>query len=358
MNNLGMFSKKDEYFSESSSDLPETQGSQVLMRHKEEKLKETELKLNDTLKPRTTYRASSGSQSPTEYQQYFQTSDSQKVPKENISALANWWEEQARIQEQVKRVCQKYGASLRREINPEMFSYSQEYNLLYCRNQKVASSTWVQKTYRHLTGLSEEELSQHVRPANGYDNNMYGWTLDRFRVENAEAVRNLENTAVSFSVVRHPFERLVSAYENKILIESPLSRNFEQLFGKPTFSKFVNMIIEDSSNCRLHFCQSLNEHWRPYLSSCSYCDMSFTVITKMENVDRDRKIILDMVGAGVLFKEYARENQSVGDTIKNVTMNYFRQLPRRLAERLRNIYWTDLEMFGYDTNVYLELTLE
>ena len=81
--------------------------------------------------------------------------------------------------------------------------------------------------------------------------------------------------------------------------------------------------------------------------------MSYTVITKMENVDRDRKIILDMVGAGALFKELVHENQSSGDRIKNVTMDYFRQLPRWMGERLRDLYWTDFQMFGYDHNIYL-----
>ena len=81
--------------------------------------------------------------------------------------------------------------------------------------------------------------------------------------------------------------------------------------------------------------------------------MSYTVITKMENVDRDRKIILDMVGAGDLFKELVHENQSAGDRIKNVTMDYFRQLPRWMGERLRDLYWTDFQMFGYDHNIYL-----
>ena len=81
--------------------------------------------------------------------------------------------------------------------------------------------------------------------------------------------------------------------------------------------------------------------------------MSYTVITKMENVDRDRKIILDMVGAGDLFKELVHENQSAGERIKNVTMDYFRQLPRVLGERLRDLYWTDFIMFGYNPNIYL-----
>ena len=76
----------------------------------------------------------------------------------------------------------------------------------------------------------------------------------------------------------------------------------------------------------------------------------------MENVDRDRKIILDMVGAGLLFKDVVHENQSAGDSIKNVTMKYFRHLPRVLGERLRDLYLPDLEMFDYDPNIYLDVT--
>ena len=97
-------------------------------------------------------------------------------PAPTPDILSIFWSEQRQIQEQVKRVCQQGGGGLRRQINPDMFSYSREYNLLYCRNQKVlssqhflccllyshhfqvASSTWVLKTYRCLTGLSEEEL--------------------------------------------------------------------------------------------------------------------------------------------------------------------------------------------------------
>ena len=42
----------------------------------------------------------------------------------------------------------------------------------------------------------------------------------------------------------------MSAYENKILLVSSLSSRFEELFGKPTFLKYVNMILHDSSTCR------------------------------------------------------------------------------------------------------------
>ena len=61
-------------------------------------------------------------------------------PAPTPDILSIFWSEQRQIQEQVRRVCQQGGGSLRRQINPYMFSYSREYNLLYWRNQKVLSS--------------------------------------------------------------------------------------------------------------------------------------------------------------------------------------------------------------------------
>ena len=91
----------------------------------------------------------------------------------------------------------------------------------------------------------------------------------------------LAKTALSFSIVRHPFERLVSAYENKLVGPSVMGTWFRNNYGEPTFEKFARMIIQNSEGCQQNFCRSLNEHWRPYLEACSYCDIDYTFITKV-----------------------------------------------------------------------------
>jgi hypothetical protein len=68
------------------------------------------------------------------------TANEDAVPHPDI--LSIFWSEQRQIQEQVRAVCQQGGGSLRRHLNPDMFSYSREYNLLYCRNIKVLASQY------------------------------------------------------------------------------------------------------------------------------------------------------------------------------------------------------------------------
>ena len=51
-------------------------------------------------------------------------------------------------------------------------------------------------------------------------------------------------STLSFFFVRHPFVRIVSAYQNKIIDEN-IDGGFEKEFKtKPSFSEFVNRIIK------------------------------------------------------------------------------------------------------------------
>eukprot|EP00092_Neocalanus_flemingeri_P042887 GFUD01047082.1.p1 GENE.GFUD01047082.1~~GFUD01047082.1.p1 ORF type:complete len:166 (+),score=39.52 GFUD01047082.1:203-700(+) len=163
----------------------------------------------------------------------------------------------------------------------------------------------------------------------------------------------LFDTATSFSVVRHPFERLVSAFQDKIMNvgngDSYLAEDFRLQHGGPTFAKFVRKVINDAEH------GSFNIHWEPYISSCSYCSFNYTIISKLETMEEDKKIILGMVGAQVPDRKKI-QNKTSGKNIKEVTEDLFGQITREEAEALANIYKYDLEMFGYDINMYIKRT--
>ena len=184
---------------------------------------------------------------------------------------------------------------------------------------KVATSTMIDLFKKHLTGYTEEELwvlkwtfsvqtlgilrsaaieeASHINP-DYPDFTGYNWTVNLFKPDSNQQVlsvkiffyiasfifhlfRDLSKTALSFSIVRHPFERIVSAYENKMLQETWLTRWFRKNYGEPTFEKYAGMIIEKSQRCGANFCVSMNAHWRPFLEACSYCDLDYSFITKV-----------------------------------------------------------------------------
>ena len=63
----------------------------------------------------------------------------------------------------------------------------------------------------------------------------------------------------SFLTVRHPFERLVSAYEHKVL------RNHAKYLHNATFEEFIRkFVIKEAQKCP-HYNHCMNLHWMPYI---------------------------------------------------------------------------------------------
>ena len=77
----------------------------------------------------------------------------------------------------------------------------------------------------------------------------------------------------------------------------------------------------------------------------------------METLEEDRKMILEMVAADDVVSESKKiHNKGVGKNIEEVTKELFSELTRDEGEALADIYKYNLERFGYDADMYLEIT--
>ena len=119
--------------------------------------------------------------------------------------------------------------------------------------------------------------------------------------------RNLFEKSLSFSVVRHPFERLVSAYQNKFADHktSRYATYLKSHYGAISFAMFVKMILEQSEkNCQQMNSCKMDNHWKPFISRCAYCDVSYSIIAKAETIKEDQRYIGHM--ANVTFYELGK----------------------------------------------------
>lgn len=195
----------------------------------------------------------------------------------------------------------------------------------------------------------------------------------KFRRPSEEELKDAVNTpgVLSLIIVREPFARLLSAYRDKlentgpryywrlarkIVAEHRVLRN--PSFG-PTFAEFVAYLIKNykDGNHRKY-----DEHWAPYYQFCSPCAINFSVIAKVETLNRDSAYVINELSLGQFLGKGVRSRRTQLRTVMNKSRDgrntttllkfYFKQLNRKMLDDLLKIYGTDFEMFGYNASIY------
>jgi len=230
---------------------------------------------------------------------------------------------------------------------PEKSLMHQEpWHLLYCWIHKVASSSW-SKVFFNLKG-------KDVPPSRLHE------AAQQFSVSSSKLPGAISNSLV-FMIVRHPFERLVSAYRDKFELAKKYAYVYSMYTSKilglrtsaeaegarrPTFSEFVDYLLRVPV-------QQFNDHWVPYWLHCHVCEMEYDIIGKMETIEDDMEFIADRSGLAATNMSLPWTNRrNSGD---KVSLQYFSNLTVNQVLGLYRIYKLDFEMFSYRVEPYFAL---
>lgn len=177
---------------------------------------------------------------------------------------------------------------------------------------------------------------------------------------------SLRNSLV-FTIVRHPFERLVSAFRDKFELAKPYAyiynhyaadvinianehnpkpRVGHRVIRRPTFSEFVDYLLRTPVD-------QYNDHWVPYWLHCHLCEIEYDVIGKMETINEDIDFITEKSGLAALNVTLPWANRRASK--ENLSLEYFKQLSQTQVEKLYQIYLPDFQMFGYEADQYFSL---
>lgn len=96
-----------------------------------------------------------------------------------------------------------------------------------------------------------------------------------------------ENGFISFVFVRHPLDRIISAFVDKVLRGSWMKyKNEDGKYQSVTFLQFCQRIIQVA---KTKGANKLNGHFRPQYLQCPFCEANFDVIGKLETFGEDKK---------------------------------------------------------------------
>ena len=163
---------------------------------------------------------------------------------------------------------------------------------------------------------------------------------------------------------RHPFARLASVYYQKFVelkehkAWGPLIKSVVKKFrpnpnsGDPTLatpSEFLSFILDD---LKKRGPENVDQHWRPQHLSCPFCNFHFTVHAHMEELSEDSAYFFTKAKLTKLIDPARQLNRASSKGAREA--EFWSRIERDLLEKLERAYSTDLNMFGYNAQEYID----
>ena len=174
----------------------------------------------------------------------------------------------------------------------------------------------------------------------------------------------------TFTIVRHPLDRLISAYPDRILngctdqakLHFPaifhltrsnlLTLGISVLYNKitncidtfPTFEEFIRFVIVNPDG---------DLHWMPYHQHCSPCQIEYDAIIKLETAVQDQEYVLKQsMMDQYLNLSYQHHRQRNDVQTKDLRSQYFSNLTCLQFDELTKVYSKDFRLFTYDVKEF------
>ncbi|NXB10631.1 CHST8 sulfotransferase, partial [Cnemophilus loriae] len=222
-----------------------------------------------------------------------------------------------------------------------------KHKFIYCELPKVGCSNW-----KRILFLLQSDLNAEASEIE--HDHIHSTSVIKRLVTYPPALRKefLSNyTKVMFT--RHPLERLVSAYRDKLLHSEPhysitVANEIRAMFRKNksspekvSFQEFVSFIIAKPPH-------TLDSHWKPMFLLCDPCNIHYDIVGKYETLALDSEHVLKVIGAPESLqypslKRYSSEKRTDSD----ITLEYLRQLTSEQIEKIKKLYEMDFFLFNY-----------
>jgi len=292
--------------------------------------------------------------------------------------------------ERINNICKVQLSENKKHANL-LSAYSHFYTLslqggsvVWCPVFKAASSNWMEYLMQ-LSELDSKKIASIKRKFRNQPNVQARMVAPKLSMDNLKKLEG-KNTTKKLLLVRHPFDRLLSAFRDKLERCSTnkkctVANWYYDKYGKKIVSKYREKAIQKFSSS--YFSKSNNsgspippsepftrtadlpswwefvqyvkdtppgnhdEHWKPVSLYCTPCAYSFNYILHFENIQQEEKHLLSEIDQSNSTKQEWKNRNRADITNEQLIEKYFSQLDNDDILDLYEIYKQDFQLFGY-----------
>ncbi|XP_013382368.1 carbohydrate sulfotransferase 11 [Lingula anatina] len=290
-------------------------------------------------------------------------------PRMNASSVdAVWAEEIQKRKEHIRGKCAQYkiktsplpaGGAL------HQYWVDDHHKFIFCEIPKVGCTNWKKIMLMMLCNYNKSYIwplgQEQVHEGLSYK---VMRRLQSFK-QRADSDTRLKNYKKVF-FVRHPFERLVSFFRDKldkarghfryyhpriagyVLRSMNKKRNVTNkmiMDYNVTFPEYIQYVINTKKFPDIH--------WGIQHSLCHPCSVDYDVIGRYETIVEDSNNLLKMLGIDEFTYPQSDNTAYAKHKTMDLVPKYFKALKPEMIKELQNIYKIDADILGYDLNIKL-----
>jgi len=225
------------------------------------------------------------------------------------------------------------------EADFSRFIVIEKLKFVFCFIPKVSCTTWKRVLYS-----AENKGGQVV--FNPHNNRLFSWLKDYSVTERKKILKGYYKAMF----VREPFERLASAYRDKVnrlwfkrfVIPDKTTEELRKEAAVP-FSTFIKSVLSSNATTLPKRGYIEDQHWRSYEQICP-CEVDYDFIGHFENLAEEAPQLLKIIGVDdyVTFPEYRLSKT------KSHVLEYYSELTKDEIFQLGRLFELDFKLFGYD----------